>query len=546
MALRALCTFALLAVLGAPATGADHAGDRALDSALRELAHGSRGTSRVLVVLRGDARDDAIRLAGGCPLRYLPRARAHVAVIGDRDLHRLGSARDVVAVHLDRPVRGAIERTAAAIGARWVADQLGLDGAGVGVATVDSGISAWHDDLAADRIAQFVDFVNGQSTPYDDYGHGTHVAGIIAGSGRDSGGARRGIAPGAHLVVLKALDATGGGYISDVIAAIDYAIANRSALNIRVINLSVAAGVYESYLKDPLTLAAKRAVDAGLVVVAAAGNLGRSASGRDQYGAIAAPGNAPWVVTVGASSHLGTADPADDVVAAFSSRGPSAVDRAAKPDLVAPGVGIESTADPGSALFAAYPASRLFGTVDTISEPYLSLSGTSMAAPVVAATVALMMQANPALTPNAVKAILQYTAESKPAYDHFTQGAGFLNARGAVQLARRFAGAADGAVETGRWSRQIIWGGDRVSGGDLPFQSPAWLRGVVWGSSATPDGRRISWGADCSAGRSCDGLRVQPLCEGADCGNDLLGRFDADGFGVGLGFVAAGNVRRER
>ena len=146
------------------------------------------------------------------------------------------------------------------------------------MATIDSGVSGWHDDLDG-RVVHFADFVNAQRLPYDDYGHGTHVAGIIAGSGLDSGGERRGIAPGAHLVVLKALDVTGNGYSSNVIAAIDYAIANRAAYNIRVLNLSVAAGVDQSFWKDPLTLAAKRAVDAGIVVVAAAGNHGRGPAG---------------------------------------------------------------------------------------------------------------------------------------------------------------------------------------------------------------------------------------------------------------------------
>src|SRR6185369_3853490 len=147
----------------------------------------------------------------------------------------------------------------------------------------------------------FVDFVSFQSAAYDDYGHGTHVAGIIAGDGHDSGGRRRGVAPGATLLVEKVLDAAGQGYISNVIAAIDYAIANKDALQLRVINLSVSAGVYESYTTDPLTLAAKRAVEAGLVVVSAAGNLGKAADGSEQYGGIGAPGNAPWVITVGAS-----------------------------------------------------------------------------------------------------------------------------------------------------------------------------------------------------------------------------------------------------
>ena len=118
-------------------------------------------------------------------------------------------------------------------------------------------------------------------------------------------------------------------------------------------NLSVATGVYESYETDPLTLAAKRAVTAGIVVVAAAGNNGRGPSGSTQYAGITAPGNAPWVLTVGASSHMGTVDRSDDTIAAFSSRGPGAIDYGAKPDLVAPGVGLESLSNPDSWMYAA-------------------------------------------------------------------------------------------------------------------------------------------------------------------------------------------------
>src|SRR5207249_11478258 len=113
----------------------------------------------------------------------------------------------------------------------------------------------------------------------DDYGHGTHVAGIIAGNGFDSSGARQGIAPGSHLVVLKVLDHSGQGHVSDVIAGVDYALTHRNELNIRIVNLSVAAPVYESYNSDPLTLAAYRAVSQGMVVVAAAGNAGRDILG---------------------------------------------------------------------------------------------------------------------------------------------------------------------------------------------------------------------------------------------------------------------------
>jgi len=338
--------------------------------------------------------------------------------------------------------------------------------------------------------------------------HGTHVAGIIGGNGYDSTGARTGVAPGVSLVALKVLDSTGRGYISDVIAAIDYAIEHRDALNIRVLNLSVAAAVHESYTTDPLTLAARRAVEAGIVVVTSAGNLGRNAAGRSQYGAITAPGNAPWVVTVGAASHQGTTDRADDVVAAFSSRGPTYLDYSAKPDLVAPGVGLESLSDPSSALYAAHPEWLLPGAVATWYVPYLSLSGTSMAAPVVSGTIALMLQANPALTPNAVKAILEYTAQSDAGFNHLTQGAGFLNARGAVRLAELFAGQpvrGDDAADQATWSRHIIWGNHRVGGGQIHAEANAWDENIVWGTAFTDDGDNIVWGTRCDD-ETCDNI----------------------------------------
>jgi serine protease AprX len=475
-------------------------------------------------VRTSDGRSAAplIKAVNGRAGRYFSWLGAQVAIVPDSALEWLAARPDVAAVSLDRAVRGTMERTATAIGARWVTEQLGVDGSGVGVATIDSGVDPWHEDLNG-RVAHFADFVNSQSEAYDDYGHGTHVAGIIAGSGSNSGGMRRGLAPGAHLIVLKALDISGNGFTSNVIAAIDYAIANRATFNIRVLNLSVAAGVYESFTKDPLTLAAKRAVDAGIVVVAAAGNRGRGATGRAHYGGIASPGNAPWVLTVGAAGDMGTVDRRDDVVAAFSSRGPTAIDESAKPDLVAPGVGIESTADPSSTLFAANPQSRIWGTTrSTASEPYLSLSGTSMAAPVVTGAIALMLQANGALTPNAVKAILEYTAETREGVDHLTQGAGFLNARGAVELARAFSGSAWPTLSADpvRWNRHIIWGNARVGGAVLGAAANAWRPGVTWGDLQTRDGHAIWWGTACAErDPRCAGMSWTAACDvvKADC-----------------------------
>jgi subtilisin family serine protease len=374
-------------------------------------------------------------------------------------------------------------------------------------------VTPWHDDLADGRRgtrssgAHFKDFTRPShpriwvpDTPSDEYGHGTHVAGIISGSGDASDGKRMGVAPDARLVVLKVLDDEGHGHISDVIAAIDYAIALKDRFNIRVINLSVASGVFESYRTDPLALAARRAVAAGIVVVAAAGNLGQDADGNRQHGGVTSPANAPWVLTVGAASHQGTASRGDDIIADFSSRGPTWIDFVAKPDILAYGVGIESLAAPDSVLARTYSQYLLDGSRPSGVKPYLSLSGTSMAAPVVAGTVALMLEANPALTPNGVKAILEYTAESRSSTP-LDEGAGLLNARGAVRLARHF-GRSRNAVGEPRdliagewveWSRHVLWGNQLLEETMPHPSSHAWSRSVDWGAFATKTGTPV-WG----------------------------------------------------
>ncbi len=522
MARRVLIVgLAALVITGAAPASASEGGDGKLDGVLRARAQFPRGTSRVIIqTTDGTAADVLVRDARGRAGIRLPLLHGQVAEVPDTELLELARHPGVRALSVDRRVRGTMERTAATVGAPFVWAALGFDGAGVGVALIDSGVTAWHDDLHQ-RVAHFADFVNQRATAYDDYGHGTHVAGVIAGSGYDSNGARRGIAPGASLVVLKVLDAAGDGYISNVIAAINYAVERRADFNIRVINLSVAAGVYESYTTDPLTLACKRAVDAGLVVVTASGNLGRDADGRPQRGGITAPGNAPWVLTVGATDHRRTAARDDDRVAPFSSRGPSAIDGSTKPDIVAPGVGIESLADADSLLFETRPDARRWGTVETATEPYLSLTGTSMASPVVTGTIALMLQANPALTPNLVKAILHFTAEERSAYTSFSQGAGFLNARGAVQLSHSLANRlAASAKDPTAWSRHIIWGSRRVGGGVLKASANAWPTGVVWGASTGADGEAVVWGTRCAAPECDDELWGAVETETTDWGAD--------------------------
>ncbi len=258
-------------------------------------------------------------------------------------LAALANSANTHRVHLNRPAGTHVALSSVAVIANAVdlgnginnPSLYGYTGAGVTVAFIDSGITSYqHPDLADGRVLAFVDFVNGRTTRYDDNGHGTAVAGIIGGTGEAFvKEIYAGMAPGASLVSLKVLDENGRGSVGDILKALDWVYTNGAAYGVRVVNLSAGAAVTESYYTDPLTLATKALVDRGITVVAAAGNNGKNASGQPQWGGIAAPGNAPWVLTVCAFSTQGTYNVTDDAVADFSSAGPTAVDFSAKPDL---------------------------------------------------------------------------------------------------------------------------------------------------------------------------------------------------------------------
>src|SRR5579863_4606330 len=301
----------------------------------------------------------------------------------------------------------------------------GWDGTGVGVAVIDSGVALKHDLAAKDgshsRVVFSKSFVPGEDAS-DQYGHGTHVAGILAANGAASTGPNfshtfQGVAPNANIVNLRVLDANGKGQESDVIAAIDEAIALKVQYNIRVINLSLGHPVYESFLLDPLCQAVEAAWKAGITVVVAAGNMGRDNSlGTLGYATINSPGNDPYVITVGAMNANQTPWRSDDQVASYSSKGPTLVDHVVKPDLVAPGNNVVSLlASPDCTIASEHPNTRIAAATYEksgrgLSADYFKLSGTSMATPVVSGAAALMLQEDPTLTPDQIKARMMKTA----------------------------------------------------------------------------------------------------------------------------------------
>jgi serine protease AprX len=278
--------------------------------------------------------------------------------------------------------------------------QQGTSGKGVTVAILDSGVAADPDLVQpTNRILASVNFAD-QRVSSDPGGHGTHVAGIVAGNGTRSAGEFVGIAPQANIVDVRVLSRTGSGRISSVVRGIDWVIAHRSTYNIRVINMSFGAPVTGSYRTDPLSAAVEIAWRRGLVVVAASGNSGPA---RDT---VLTPGIDPYAITVGATDDAGTLTTRDDSLAWFSAWGTA--DANPKPDLVAPGRRIVSIRVQGSALDTLFP-DRVITAAN--GSTYLRLTGTSMSTPVVSGAVALLLERRPDLTPDQVKGLLVSTTQ---------------------------------------------------------------------------------------------------------------------------------------
>lgn len=489
---------------------------------------------RVVATLEGSdskALVEKVKSLGGSVRGRFRRVGAMVMEVPAGSVDELAETEGVRYLSPDRPVRSLASQLETTTGAdATIGGLLSLTsytGNGVRVAVLDSGVDLSHvdliDALQKRRVVHSVDF-SGTGKTDDMYGHGTHVAGIIAGDGSASelfGRDYTGMAPAAGIVNLRVLDNQGRGSISNVIAAIDYAISVRAAYNIRVMNLSLAAPPVDSYVNDPMCQAVARASSAGIVMVVAAGNFGLDESGGKTYGSITSPGISPAAITVGAANTRGTTVRSDDAVAPFSSRGPTmshttdpvtgqvVYDFLAKPDLVAPGVRVASLERDYNSLVTTYPVLHFDGTRN--NGRYMVLSGSSMSTAVVSGAAALILQANPSLTPNMVKAILMYTAQMLDGADLFEQGAGLLNVDGALRLARSLSPQAGSlqpgqslvgwfglpapqstiAGETFAWSQGLIWGFGVLRGQALfTTQQEAYAQSLIWGN------RNLSlWGA---------------------------------------------------
>jgi serine protease AprX len=412
-----------------------------------------------------------------------------------------------------------------AVPPRVLRETLGLSGSlsgkGVGVAVIDSGLEM--SDEFHGRVSAFYDFTGGktaQATPSDAFGHGTHVAGTIGGSGALSNNREyRGLAPNVKFVILKALDANGAGYTSDVIRAIDFAVANRAKWGIHIINLSLGHPIFEPAETDPLVQAVERATRAGVIVIAAAGNLGRNPqTGLPGYAGITSPGNAPSAITVGALRTDDTVARGDDRIPDYSSAGPTWYDARVKPDVVAPGHNIVAAAARRGYLYKTYPYLK------AADGDYMRLSGTSMATAVASGVVALALEAHrstagwnaPRPTPNAVKAALMYTAIAVRTDvgiedDRLRQGSGALNGKGAIELTRGLdTTKPEGAPWLNPapapwtviasvwlpWRQEIIWNTGVIWGSTVDVNQKAWGAGVIWGSAnAWDDDDGVIWGS---------------------------------------------------
>lgn len=454
----------------------------------------------VIVQAQGATTDLAalvVRL-GGRVTSDLSLIHGLAAILPARALPGLARTPGVRWVSRDAPVVKSSYTCCSAVALRQVYTQaIGAaalwgqyQGQGLGVAVVDSGVNPQQDlytTAGTNRLVAAVNFNTGANTSTDDgYGHGNHVAGIIAGNGSSSSGAYIGVAPSANIVDVKVSDDQGGSTDSSVVNGLQWVLNHKSQYNIRVVNLSLNSTVADSYQVDPLDAAVETLWNAGIVVVVSAGN-----SGSTSAGVLFAPANDPFAITVGAVDDHGTVSTSDDTLDSFSSYGTLPVSTTAglttqikKPDLVAPGTNLVSLMANQNSYLATAHADHV------LNHFYFRMSGTSMAAPVVAGAVALLLQAHPGLTPNQVKSRLMATA--KPLATTAGIGAGEVNVAAAVassSTASANSGLA-GAASLQPGNPAATWGS--TNWGSTNWGSTNW-GSSNWGSS---NWGSTSWGSD--------------------------------------------------
>lgn len=499
----------------------------------------------------------AIVDAGGSVYYRFSSVNGLLAMLPAANVVAVARRSDVEVMSPNRPTtrtRSLVESITGAGAARALGPlPAGYDGTGVGIAVLDSGVMGTHKSLAnaagasrvrtnvnmrklSETISTFWDagkdygdslapgsagrkylenLVNASGSAFvDPFGHGTIVASIAAGRAVPGLEDTTGVAPGAAIFDVRVLNESGLGEVADALAGLDWVLYHAKEYNIRVVNISFAADSTTSYLLDPLCRAVRNTVAAGVTVVVAAGNFGLL-SGQETYGTISSPGDEPSAITVGSVNPHDTAARLDDTLNNFSSRGPTRgawidaanvrhADNLLKPDLVAPGnhiLGALSTGNSGSPLNAialAFP-SLVYQLPTSPGTGLMYLSGTSIAAPVVSGTVALMLQANPGLTPPLVKAIMQYTAQPLAQDNLVQQGAGQVNALGTVQLA-----AALIPDIAARVAKTKLKAGDSILAAGRSLPAPA----------STFEGATIPWSRFAFMG----GARVL-------AGNDLFAKF---------------------
>jgi serine protease AprX len=431
--LLALLLAAVLALASAPglATTPPQGGlapsvDRFVDAALQASA-----TVPVIVQVRpgGEAAAmAAVERAGGQVTASFALVHGFSAHLPQAGLEALLALGDVVrAVTLDTPIRfgqddgdwgqGSDTFYAASVGARTL-HRRGVDGSGVGIAVIDTGVNEIAD--LAGRVTDGADF-SSDDDGVDRYGHGTFVASIAAGDGTSSDGDVLGVAPGAHIVPVKIAGASGAADVSHILAAIQWVVSHKDVYDIGVMNLSFGTDSLQPQALDPLNYAVERAWEEGIVVVVAAAN-----DGPDPR-TIMKPADDPFVITVGATDSNGTRNRRDDTVPDFSSRGPTRADGFAKPDLVAPGTRVVGARVPGSTVDTSHPDVR-------IGEHHMRGSGTSFSAAVVSGAVALLRQAHPDWTPDAIKGALLSSAAHGPVGDPNVDGFGVVDVAAAASV----------------------------------------------------------------------------------------------------------------